>query len=332
MRRTRLIVGFIAAVLLSATVAGAPARSAEVTLRLGWVTADHPSDLYAIGAHEFKARLEKASNGRIEVQLYPNRQLGDEKELLEGVRFGTIDAALIVNGILATVVPSLQINDLPFMYSNEQQAHRVLDGPIGQDLAKQLGARNVVVLGFMEGGFRHMLNNVRPVNTPADVKGVKYRVQQSPVFIEMFNSLGGSAIPMAWGETFTALQQGTIDGIEMPIAFVLSGKFYEVTKYLSLTNHIYNVVALTVSKRAFDRLPADLREMVVKAGAEATSAQRNQSSSITASAREELVAKGMKINVVENPVPFRAAVKPVYERFRPSIGPAILDEALKTVQ
>lgn len=331
MTTVRNFANLIAAACLSAAFA-APALSAEFTMRLGWVTADHPSDLYAIGAREFKTRLEKASNGRIEVQLFPNRQLGDEKELLEGVRFGTIDAAMIVNGVLATVVPSLQINDLPFIYSSEQQAHRVLDGPIGQELAKQLAGRNIIVLGFMEGGFRHMLNNVRPVNSPADVKGVKYRVQQSPVFIDMFNNLGGSAIPMAWGETFTALQQGTIDGIEMPIAFVLSGKFYEVTKFLSLTNHIYNVVALTVSKRAFDRLPPELRDIVVKAGAEATTAQRGQSSSITASAREELVAKGMKINAVEDLTPFRTAVKPVYERFRGNIGPQLLDDALKTLQ
>jgi tripartite ATP-independent transporter DctP family solute receptor len=307
-------------------------HAAEFTFKLGWATADHPSDLYAVGAREFKTRIEAASNGRIEIQLFPNRQIGDEKELLEGVRFGTVDAAMITNGILATVVTGYQVNDLPFIYANETQAHRVLDGPIGQELAKQLASRGVILLGSMEGGFRHMLNNVRPVNVPLDLKGVKYRVQQSPVFIEMFSSLGGSAVPMAWGETFTALQQGTIDGFEFPVPFVLSLKMYEVTKFLSLTNHIYGVVGLTISKRAFDRLPPDLRDLVVKTGAEATRAQRTQSAAIVEASTKELLAKGMKINAVSDLAPFRAAVRPVYERFRGSIGTAVLEDTLKAVQ
>ncbi len=114
----------------------------------------------------------------------------------------------------------------------------------------------------MEGGFRHMINNVRPVTKPEDVKGVKYRVMQNPVYIDMFSSLGGSAVPMAWGETFTAVQQGTIDGLEIPIAVIDSSKYYEVTKYLSLTNHTYSMIALLMSKKSYDKLPADLQKAV----------------------------------------------------------------------
>src|SRR5690606_10911150 len=142
------------------------------------------------------------------------------------------------------------------------QAHKVLDGPIGEQLAKKLAAKGVYVLGFMEGGFRNMINNRKPVAEPADVSGVKYRVMQNPVFIDMFSSLGGSAVPMAWGETFTAVQQGTIDGLEIPIAVINANKFNEVTKYLSLTNHTYSAIPLLVSKRSFDKLPDDLKKIV----------------------------------------------------------------------
>jgi len=120
----------------------------------------------------------------------------------------------------------------------------------------------VLLIGFFEGGFRNMINNVRPVEKPEDVQGVKYRVMQNPVYIGMFSSLGGNAVPMAWGETFTAVQQGTIDGLEIPLAVIDQNKYFEVTKYLSLTNHTYSAIGLVVSKRSFDRLPADLKKVI----------------------------------------------------------------------
>ena len=182
---------FFAALLAALTLglAGGAGAQQKVTLKLGWVTPDNPQDPYAAGAIIFKQAVERQSGGRIEVQLFPNRQLGDEKPLMEGLRFGTVDAAVITNAVVAQVEPAFQLNDLPFLFSSEAQAHRVLDGKVGQVLAKKLEAKGVIALAFMEGGFRHMINNVRPVNKPEDVKGVKYRVMQNPVYIEMFSSL-----------------------------------------------------------------------------------------------------------------------------------------------
>jgi tripartite ATP-independent transporter DctP family solute receptor len=327
-------IGVIAA-LLAATIlgfAGTATAQQKTIIKIGWVTPDSPQDPYANGARTFKQAVERQSNGRIEVQLFPNRQLGDEKPMLEGLRFGTLDAAVITNAVVAQIEPAFQVNDLPFLYSSEEQAHKVLDGKVGQILAKKLEAKGIVSLGYMEGGFRHMINNVRPVSKPDDVKGVKYRVMQNPVYIDMFSALGGSAVPMAWGETFTAVQQGTIDGLEIPIAVIDSSKYNEVTKYLSLTNHTYSMIALLISKKSLDKLPADLQKIVREAGKTALGAQRVAAGANAKALVGALEKKGMKVNVVADIVPFRNSVKPVYEKFKSSIGAEVMNDVLAAVK
>jgi tripartite ATP-independent transporter DctP family solute receptor len=304
----------------------------KTVIKLGWTTSDGAQDPYAVGARAFKERVEAASGGRIEVQLFPNRQLGDEKPMLEGMRLGTVDAGIITNAVVAQIEPAFQVNDLPFLFENEAQAQRVLDGPVGQKLAAKLEQKGVKLLGYMEGGFRNMINNVRPVEKPDDVKGVKYRVMQNPVFIGLFSSLGGNAIPMAWGETFTAVQQGTIDGLEIPLAVIEQSKYAEVTKYLSLTNHTYSAINLLMAKRAFDRLPDDLKKAVVDASAEATKAQRVSSAAFAKEVVAKLEKAGMKVNRVTDFKPFRESVQSVYEQFKPTIGPDLLQEALAAVK
>src|SRR3546814_433299 len=159
----------------------------------------------------------------------------------------------------------------------------------------------------MEGGFRAMINNVRPVFAPKYVEGVKYRVMQNPVYIAMFSSLGGNAVPMAWSETFTAVQQGAIDGLEVPPTVIDQNKLFEVTKFLSLTNHTYSVIELLMSKRFFDRQPDDLKQAILKAAAEATKQQRAASLKASHEVIQALEAKGMQVNRVADIAPFRAS-------------------------
>ncbi len=328
-RRSAVIAALAAA--LGLAFSGAYAQTKHI-IKIGWTSADGPQDPYATGARTFKQAVERQSNGRIEVQLYPNRQLGDEKPMLEGLRFGTLEAAVITNAVVAQIEPAFQVVDLPFLFSNEAQAHKVLDGKVGQMLAKKLEAKGIISLGFMEGGFRQMINNVRPVTKPDDVKGVKYRVMQNPVYIDMFASLGGSAIPMAWGETFTAVQQGTIDGLEIPIAVIDSNKYNEVTKYLSMTNHTYSMIALLMSKKTLDKLPPDLREVVREAGKTALGAQRIAAGANAKALVGALEKKGMKVNTVTDITSFRNSVKPMYEKFKPSIGAETLSEVMAAVK
>lgn len=324
----------LAAALLT-TVALAPAvahAQQKTTLKVGWTTSDGATDPYAVGARAFKKEVEERTGGRVEVQLFPNRQLGDERPMLDGMRLGTVDGGVITNGVIAQIEPAFQINDMPFLYKDEAQAQRILDGAVGRGLATRLETKGVVLLGFMEGGFRHMINNVRPVNTPDDVKGVKYRVLQNPLFIEMFRSLGGNAVPMAWGETFTAVQQGAIDGLEIPLAVIDGSKFNEVTKFLSLTNHTYSMIGLVLSKRTFDRLPEDVRKQVAEAGLAATAAQRQAAGATARELVGTLKGKGVQVNEVADLAPFRKAVLPMYENFRGQIGADVVQEALTAVQ
>lgn len=326
---------FFAATALFAAVAafGLPgSASAQTVIKLGWTTTDGATDPYAIGARAFKAAVEKDTNGSVQIQLYPNRQIGDEKQVLEGIRFGTVDAGIVTNAVVAQMEPAFQINDLPFLYTSEAQAQKVLDGKVGADLAALLAKKNIVVLGYMEGGFRHMLNNKKPVSAPADVQGVKYRVMQNPLFIDMFNSLGGAAVPMAWGETFTAVQQGTIDGLELPIAVIDNSKLYEVTKFLSLTKHTYSMIALLISKRVMDKLTPEQRKAVIEAGKSATTLQRIEVAKNEKVLLEGLTKKGMTINQVSDMTPFRAAVQPMYVKSKAAVGDAMMNQALDAVK
>jgi tripartite ATP-independent transporter DctP family solute receptor len=228
--------------------AATSAIAGPIILKFGWTTAAGATDPYAITARQFKKALEEVAPGQFEVQFFPSRQLGDEKEMLEGLSFGTLDTAVITNSPISRIALPFQVNDMPFIYANKQQAYKVLDGPIGQELMKILEAKNIIGFGFAEGGFRQMINNVRPVFSPDDVAGIKWRVMPNPVYIGMFRALGGNAVPMAWGEVFTAMQQGTIDGLEIPIAVI--------SRLLGSSCPSAGIIAsLQISKRLLGKLP-----------------------------------------------------------------------------
>ncbi len=322
-----------ALLLASLAVWHSPATAQDkFPLKLGISATDSATDPYAMGCRIFDAAVQKESGGRISATLFPNRQIGDEKELVEGLRFGTIDMAIVTNAVVANTVPALQLHDMPFLYASAKQAHDILDGEIGEALSKQLLAKGIVHLGAMEGGFRNMINNKRPVALPEDVGGVKFRTMQNPVYIDMFKSLGGNPVPMAWGEVFTAVQQGALDGLEIPSAIIDSAKMYEVTKYMSLTRHTYSVIHLMVSKKVFDKMSPELQAAMFKAGKAATVEQRQQAAINEQKIIENLKAKGMAINDVTDPAKFRESVKPVYEKFKASIGGDLLDKTLAAVK
>ena len=329
--RRRFSAGALGAAALL-TTPGLPQAQNRTVLRIGWTSGDGAQDPYAVGARAFKAALEQRVGERMDVQLFPNRALGDERPMLDGMRLGTVDMGVITNAVIAQVEPAFQLCDMPFLFGSEEQGHRVLDGAVGQQLKARLEARGVVPLGYMEGGFRHMINNVRPITRPEDLRGIKFRVLQSPIYIEMYRALGGNAVPMAWGETFTAVQQGAIDGLEIPLGVIDQNKYYEVTKYLSLTGHIYSMIGLLIAKRSLDRLPAEVRIAVVEAGAEATRAQRAANAEATKGFRDSLARQGMQVNDVVDKTVFRRGVLPMYESFRGQIGSDLVRDALAAVQ
>lgn len=320
----------IAATIIGLALA-APA-AAETKISIGWALGDTPTDPYAITAHTFKDELERLAPGEFDISLFPNSSLGDERELIEGLTFGTVDVAIVANAPVANLDPKFFLNDLPFLYPDFAKAHEVLDGPIGEILTDSLRGQGIELLAFSEGGFRQMINNVRPVVAPDDVDGIKFRVMQNPIFIDMFNELGGNAIPMAWSDTYTAVQQGTIDGLEIPLSVIAANKYGEITKYLSLTQHTYSAAPLMMSSATYDGLTDSQKEAVQQAAALAVAEARKQNVLNSDILIAELEAEGVTVNPVSDPAAFRSHVLPVYETFRDRIGSELLDSALAAVQ
>lgn len=326
----KVVVGLAAMTTLA--IAALPAQAQEKqSIKLGWATSDAEQDSFAIAARSFKAALEKTAPGQFEVELYPNRQIGDEKQLIEGLRLGTVTAAVISNGVYSQVVPAFQLNDLPFFYPTEQQVFVLMDGEVGAELSRQLNDKGAVMLAYLAGGYRHMLNNRKPVNTPADVIGVKYRVHNN-VALAMYQALDASPVPMAWGETTTALQQGAVDGLDLPIGVMDSLKINEAVKYLSLTGHTYSGAALSMSKRFFDKLSDEQKKAVQEAATIAAAEQRALNAANEQKILDTLASKGLTINEVADKAAFREKVLPLYESLRSDIGSDLLDAAMAKIQ
>ena len=325
-----LICSLIGALLLFMPITQATAK--PVVIKFGTVNADTPRDNYALGFRSFRDEVEKLIPGQVEFKFFPNRQLGDEKEMIEGLAFGTLDMAIITNAVVSNVVSSFMLNDMPFLYADAAQAHEILDGPIGQEMLDMLSAKKIKGLAFYEGGFRNMVNNKRPIVTPADVEGVKFRVMQAPTYIKMFDALGGNAVPMPYSEAFTAVQQGTVDGLEIPIASIYSSRFHEIVDYLSLTQHTYSAIVCLVSMKTWNKLTPEMQEAFQKAALLGNKVQRKKVGGNNATLMKEMEAKGVKINQVKDPAAFRAKVLPVYDAFRDQIGSELLDKALEAVK
>jgi len=279
------------------------------------------------GFEEFKRSLEAETQKAVEVQIFPNAQLGSEQEATQMVKLGLIAAsASTTAGGLATSVPEAELFNLPFIFRDLDHCYRVIDGPIGQELAGVIERKlNGLVLGYWFSGIRNVWNSKRPVRIPADLKGIKIRVMASPLLIETFNTLGAQATPMAFGELYSALQTRVVDGGETDHLDLLYERFYEVTKYVSLTNHMYVVTALIFSRKIYDRLPPDVQAAVLKAGRASVAAEREAIDILSASALEELKTRGLQFIEVERGL-FREKVRAVYENNADKVGGLALIE------
>lgn len=298
-------------------------------LKFYWVTSDTENDPYAIAAHAFKDSVEAKTNGKVKINLYPNAQLGGERDAIEGMSLGTIDMGVITNAPVSGLAPEFQALDLPFIFDSSEQAHEILDSEFGKNLLSKLEEKGIKGLGYAEGGFRMMINNTRPINTPSDVEGVKFRVMENPIYIGMFKALGSNPTPMSWEKTFTAVQQKTIDGLESPISVISQNKYYEVTKYLSLTNHTYSPLIFMASMKSWGKLPEDIQTRIQESVDEAVEFERNKNGENVSILLEDLKSKGMVINEVEDFSLFKEKVEPLYNQFEDEIGKSILEELLE---
>lgn len=302
-----------------------PAMAAAKSLKLGFVTAANEKDPYYITAKKFSELIAEYTDGRYNVDIFGSGQLGDDSSMIKNLMMGTMDLGVITNAPVGSFVNSFMVLDLPFIFPSADVAHKVLDGEAGEMLLGKLDKISVKGLAFSEGGFRHMINNERPVNTPADLKSVKYRVMKTPVYIGMFKSLGANAVPMPWGEVFSAVQQKVVDGLEIPVPVIYANKFYEVTKYLSLTGHTYSPLVIMASDKTWKKLSSEDQAAFKKAALEAAAYERQAIAEIIDVYLSDLKKEGMEINEIADKSPFQAGVKPMYKDFEGKIGKDVLD-------
>jgi len=232
-------------------LSAAPAMS-QTVLKMGYATPT--GSHYWVGSNTFCEQVEKGTQGRYKCQQFPNSALGGEREMIEAVQLGTLDLVNTSTGPLGNFVPETRIVDIPFLFRDYDHARKVMDGQVGQDLLAKMRAKGLVGLAWTENGFRHMTNNKRPIVTAQDAAGLKMRTMENKVHMDGYKTFGILPTPMAFPELFTALQQGTVDGQENPIPVILSAKFAQVQKYLSLTGHVYSPAVIILSPNVWNKL------------------------------------------------------------------------------
>jgi tripartite ATP-independent transporter DctP family solute receptor len=267
---------------------------------------------------KFAELVKTKTGGRIEIQVAHSSQLGDDAAMVTALRSGTLDMSANSQGAVSTVVPEYSALGLPFLFSDITKAWQLLDGPIGQDLAKRSEAKGMVVLGYWDNGIRHISNSKRPIKSPADVKGLKIRTPPDAITVDIMQALGADPQQIKFSELYVALQQGVVDGQENPLTNIASAKLYEVQKYISLTAHKYEATPFLIGKRSWEKLSAADQSIFMAAAAEATQMQRKLSKEADEKLVAEIKAKGVQIDTVDT-APFVQATRSVYEKW--STGP-----------
>jgi len=317
---------FVATVTFAVALLGAaPATlAADIVLKAAHNGFEgHP---YQDGHLKLKEVLEARTGGAVEVQIFPAEQLGTEEQVTELVDLGTV--AFNINGTagISGFVPEAELLNLPFIFKDLDHFYRVLDGPVGDRIAQAIEDRlNVVVLGWLYSGNRNLWNSKRRVLSPADMSGLKIRTMTSQVMVDSFNALGGQATPISFGELYTALQQGVVDGAEGDHIDLLGEKFHEVVKYVSLTGHIFLPGILIMSKKVYDDLPVGVQAAVWEAAAESVRAEREAYTVKDSAAQAKLTDLGLVFDTVDTSK-FRDALKAVYTKYADKLGGADLIE------
>ena len=307
------------------------AEKGEFKAQLKLASLTPASHTYNQGAAKFAELVKERSNGRIQVTVYPDGQLGKgERELLEAVQQGTIDVYVGSTGPIGGFNPAIGILDIPFLFSDYGHVDKVLDGPVGQQLLDDLEKAQFKALAFWENGFRNLTNSRRAVRVPADAKGLKIRTMENKVHMAAWQAVGANPVPMAWGEVYMALQQKTIDGQENPVAVIHSAKIYEVQKYLSLTQHVYSPAVLIVSLKKWQTMPQQDQEMLLRTAREVAQVQRKLGRDMEEKQIAELSDKGMNVEKNIDKAAWRRAMQPVITQAAGQFGKEKIDAILGT--
>lgn len=316
--KTKLFTALIAA----AVMASLPVQAAT-KLKFGYEAPR--SDTQHIAAKKFNSLLKEKTDGALQLSLFPDSTLGNAQSMISGVRGGTIDIEMSGSPNFSGLSPNLNVIDIPFIFRDKAHAYRVLDGEIGAQLMHELEDKGLKPLAWWEVGFREISNSKHPIKTADDVKGLKIRTNQNPMYVKAFELLGANPVPMPLSELYTALETKTVDAQEHPIGILYSVKLFEVQKYLSLTNHGYTPLLVVMNKEKFDALPVKQQEALLSAAKEAGAYQRQ----LNAEKEDQMLAKmekaGLKVIRDIDQSSFREAVeKPVRQDFIEKNGDTLI--------
>ncbi|MGO1394514.1 MAG: TRAP transporter substrate-binding protein [Halomonas sp.] len=315
------LAGAVAMAMTTAAFAQAE-RVIDVSLPLG------PESQQGVGVLKFGEELERLSDGRLSIDPHYNNALGAEREVVEGMGFGIIDAGITSTGPMGGFVDQFMLFDLPYIFENHEHAYAFLDSEYGEQLAQLAEDQmNVKFLAWMENGFRHNTNSVRALNTPADLEGINHRTQESRVQVDTWEALGANATPMAWTEVYTALQQGVMDSQENPLPTIYDVNFYEVQDYLNLTQHVYSPAPLMMGLDLFSSFSEEDQAIILEAAQIALPFQREASQELEQRYLVQLEELGMTVTHPDLE-PFREAVRPVIEQWSPTVGEELVEAAI----
>lgn len=281
----------------------------------------------------FAELVKENSGGRLEVEVYPSGQLGDERELVESLQTGAVHITSVSNGVMSAFSPQFMLLDIPFSFENADKARGMIDG--SQTLLfADLESIGLHGLAIWEQGFRQVSSSAKGISTADDVKGMKLRTMEAPLHVEAWRAMGANPTPMSWGQVYSSLQTGIIDGQENPLYVVTQEKLFEVQKHVSLTNHIYDAMPVIASNDWWSSLPEADAAIIAAAMAEATTYERTLVEAEVEKARAEL--EGLGVEVVETPAAEIAAMKalaqpPVIARIRAALGDEPVDAWLKAI-
>lgn len=320
MRKSKWIAAtFIAAAIgiVSLDAAAQP----KVKLRLGHITS--ATSIAGVGGKTFAEAAKRLSNGEVEIEVFPNAQLGGELEMLSQVRLGTLDIAMSGSGVVAAIEPTFSVTELPFVWKDGDNAWRVLNGPIGTKILGSLEAKGIKGLSWGVWGFRGFLMNGTEINKPADMKGKKIRIIENPLYVQTIQAFGASPVPMAWPEVYTALQQKTIDGVETNYSGMADSKLYEVAKNLAVSDHIFTATVYVMNMAKFKSLSPAHQEVIMKAAREAGEAMNAGATKANNDAIALMEKNGVKVTRPGGSA-FVDAVAGVHKHFSTIVGADLL--------
>ena len=283
-----------------------------------------------MGMEKFAEIVKAKSGGKIKVNLFPGGVLGSDQANVSALQGGTLEMVVLNTGILASQVKDLSIFDFPFLFANTKEADAIVDGVVGKKMHAKLEEKGIVGLSYWELGFRNITNSKRPLNKVEDIAGLKLRVIPNPINVDWVKALDANPTPLPFTEVYAAMEQKAIDGHENPVTVINANKFYEVQKYLAITNHQYNPQSVIISKKFWDTLNAAEKKLIDDASDEATKYQRVQNRAVMTTALENVKKNGMVVTEFSaaEVAKFREKMKPVVAKYSANVGEATVNDMM----